>query len=155
MEIKQFNRRAFIEKSAVLALGTLATGILSRCKDSGTDSKEEDTPPEEYQIDLTLEANAALNDVSGALKFDVEGYSKPIIVIRSTETEVIALSSVCTHNACEVELPNANNEIVCNCHGSKFDLEGNVLQSPPGITSQSPLEEIPATLDGNRIILDV
>ncbi|HEX9934386.1 MAG TPA: hypothetical protein VGB38_04240 [bacterium] len=35
------------------------------------------------------------------------GQSKPIIVIRKSATEVIALSSACTHQENEVNLPQA------------------------------------------------
>jgi cytochrome b6-f complex iron-sulfur subunit len=46
-----------------------------------------------------------------------------------------ALSSLCTHSSCDMSKPAtgdvlSNNDIVCNCHGSKFSPTGAVLQGP-------------------------
>lgn len=43
-------------------------------------------------------------------------------------SEFYALSLVCTHLGCIVKI-NADN-ITCPCHGSRFDLEGQVLSGP-------------------------
>lgn len=39
-----------------------------------------------------------------------------------------ALSSVCTHLGCNIR--STGEEFECPCHGSRFDLEGAVLQGP-------------------------
>jgi len=56
-------------------------------------------------IDLTLAENQVLQAVQGAKKFAVQGRAKPVIVVRISSTEVIALDSSCTHQGCEVDLP--------------------------------------------------
>jgi nitrite reductase/ring-hydroxylating ferredoxin subunit len=57
-------------------------------------------------LDLTLEANKALQNVGGAQKvINVPGQVLPVIVIRKSETEFIAVSSRCTHQGCEIGLP--------------------------------------------------
>ena len=99
-------------------------------------------------IDLTLEANAALNAVGGALKFDVFNGEKPLIVIRTSETEVVAFSSACTHQGTEIGLPQ-DGIMTCPNHGSQFDLDGNVVKGP----AARSLIEYPAELKGDQIIL--
>lgn len=43
-------------------------------------------------------------------------------------SELYALSLVCTHLGCTVNI-NADG-IICPCHGSRFDLKGQVLSGP-------------------------
>ncbi len=42
----------------------------------------------------------------------------------------IILSAVCTHLKCRVEYRGDCGHFVCPCHGSEFDLEGEVLHKP-------------------------
>jgi cytochrome b6-f complex iron-sulfur subunit len=43
---------------------------------------------------------------------------------------VYALSAVCTHLGCITRFLSDENAIACPCHGSRFDLEGNVVHGP-------------------------
>ncbi len=43
---------------------------------------------------------------------------------------VYALSAVCTHLGCITRFLSDENVIACPCHGSRFDLEGNVVHGP-------------------------
>jgi Rieske Fe-S protein len=57
-------------------------------------------------LDLTLDPNKALQNAGGALKVkNVPGQVLPVIVIRKSDTEFIAVSSRCTHHGCEIGLP--------------------------------------------------
>lgn len=47
----------------------------------------------------------------------------------STNTEVI-LSRTCPHAGCEVDYKEGQEEFECPCHGSKFDMDGNVISGP-------------------------
>ncbi len=51
------------------------------------------------------------------------------IILRFVDNEgLVALSDICTHRGCEVQpLPNA---FECPCHGSEYDVCGNVLEGP-------------------------
>ena len=43
---------------------------------------------------------------------------------------VYALSAVCTHLGCITRFLSDEKCIACPCHGSRFDLEGNVIHGP-------------------------
>ena len=51
-------------------------------------------------------------------------------IVRKKEGSFYALSSVCTHLGCITNYQPAVKRIACPCHGSLFDLEGNVLSGP-------------------------
>jgi Rieske Fe-S protein len=67
----------------------------------------------------------------------------PILVIRTSPTEMVAMDATCTHAGCTVAFNAANNDVECPCHGSRFDLMGAVL-SPP---APNPLRKLTATID--------
>ena len=60
-----------------------------------------------------------------------------VIVTRTSETEVVAFSAVCTHQGCTVEPDKTS--LGCPCHGSSFDSKtGAVLGGP----ASRPLDEV-------------
>ena len=65
---------------------------------------------------------------------------------------VYALTLVCTHQGCDMSTEGtvSSSGIFCACHGSRFDVDGNVLQGP----ASSPLQHYQVTADaqGNLTI---
>ncbi|MGW7352308.1 FAD-dependent oxidoreductase [Streptomyces sp. NPDC054784] len=51
-------------------------------------------------------------------------------VHRTAEGEIRALSARCTHLGCLVRFNDAEGAWECPCHGSRFDVDGSVLQGP-------------------------
>ena len=49
---------------------------------------------------------------------------------RKSEKEILALSSVCTHSGCRIDLFSTGDHFYCSCHGSKFSSDGLVLNGP-------------------------
>jgi Rieske Fe-S protein len=75
-------------------------------------------------------------------------FEKYIIIKRK---EIKVLSARCTHLGCTINKLE-NNRLVCPCHGSEFDLDGNAIKGP----AFRSLEKIPSqpTADGNNIELE-
>jgi cytochrome b6-f complex iron-sulfur subunit len=73
---------------------------------------------------------------------------KPVIVVR-TDSEVHALSAVCTHLGCIVKWDKNTQHLVCPCHAATFDLRGNVTGGP----APSPLPAIEAKIVGEQIVI--
>jgi cytochrome b6-f complex iron-sulfur subunit len=63
---------------------------------------------------------------------------------------VYALSAVCTHLGCITRYVSDEKVIACPCHGSRFDLEGNVVHGP----APRPLPWLEVTEDaaGNLVV---
>jgi len=70
-----------------------------------------------------------------------------MVVTQPTAGVFNGFSSVCTHAGCNVsKVIDAN--IVCPCHGSRYDLEGAVVKGP----AAKPLERRPVTVNGDSVL---
>jgi Rieske Fe-S protein len=57
------------------------------------------------------------------------GLSK-LAVYRDEAGEIHACSAVCTHMKCIVAWNSTEKSWDCGCHGSRFDVDGRVLNGP-------------------------
>ena len=88
---------------------------------------------------------ASLDDVAvgGALGFNYPSAHDPCLLVRVSDSEVVAFGQKCTHLACAVIPRPAENVFYCPCHEGRFDLRtGSPVAGPP----RRPLP---------RVILDV
>lgn len=53
-----------------------------------------------------------------------------VYIVRAKEGYFYALSDVCTHLGCITNWLPDEGLIACPCHGSRFDVEGNVIHGP-------------------------
>src|SRR4030095_1254182 len=67
-----------------------------------------------------------------------------IMLIRKSETEFLAVKTICTHKGCDVDLEGS--KFVCPCHGSEYTLEGKVTQGP----SKSDLKTYETSYDADK-----
>jgi cytochrome b6-f complex iron-sulfur subunit len=140
------SRRTVLEAIGVAAIAGI---ILDACGDNGADLAPATTTTCSAGtcIDLTDAANATLTEVGGTMAFDAD--SDTILVARTSETEVIALSAVCTHAGCIVDYSATTGNVECDCHGSEFSTTGAVLRGP----ANKPLKMYTATLAGTTITI--
>lgn len=54
----------------------------------------------------------------------------PVAVYRDEDGEIHALSATCTHLGCLVSWNGGEESWDCPCHGSRFDIDGTVLDTP-------------------------
>jgi cytochrome b6-f complex iron-sulfur subunit len=73
-----------------------------------------------------------------------------VFLVRSGES-VRALDSTCTHLGCRTRVNPEARQIECPCHGGVYDLHGQVVSGPP----PHALRELPARIDGSRILVQV
>jgi cytochrome b6-f complex iron-sulfur subunit len=142
------SRRNFLETIALGAAGGL---VLSACLNNGANLPSATTTAcgTSTCIDLTDTANAALAQTGGSMVLDSSGDT--IIVVRVSDTQVIALSAVCTHAGCLVDYNASAQRLDCNCHGSEFGEDGRVLRGP----ASRPLRVYQASLANNLITIAV
>lgn len=74
----------------------------------------------------------------------------PFFVIARDANGIYAVSRICTHQGCTVNVaPSAAATFNCPCHGSQFDVNGNVLRGP----AARPLPHYAVFVDASGTIL--
>lgn len=96
-------------------------------------------------------AIAAISDlnVGSALQIKLAS-GDPGILIRTATDAVCAFSAVCTHEGCTVDYDTASKELICPCHGARFDplQNGKAIAGP----TRTPLTELPVAISGEYIV---
>jgi Rieske Fe-S protein len=125
-ELQDDSRRNFLGTCLSSIAGLTIIGfvapLLGGCSDGSITSVDQS-----YQATFDVSTLAADNQALVTTAMGGDGF--PIIIIRQSAGAYIALSTQCTHEACQVSAPSQS-EIVCTCHNSRFDLTGQVLQGP-------------------------
>ena len=138
------NRRELIRNlaSGSLTLFVVPAVITSCAKDDPDPDPNPNPNPGVFSIDLTISKYSSLGSAGG---FYVE---KGVIVI-NTGDGFIALSSVCTHQGCQVAYNHGNGNLPCPCHGSIYSTAGSVLQGP----ATAPLKKYEVTQEGDILTI--
>lgn len=130
--LRPASRRLFL-KAGMTFLGALALWIMDRV------ARNTESIPENSETTLTVPWSAA----QGVHFYD------PMIVANRADG-VAVFSSKCPHLGCRINRTEGG-ELVCPCHGSRFDLQGNVVHGP----ATRSLSSLPYALDRAKAILRV
>lgn len=149
------NRRKFLEKSLKGAGGIILAvssgAFLSACSEEssspvgpgGGGSKSPVT------IDISQSQFASLNAAGGTVALGANSLDNTgILIYRQSETVFKAYSRSCTHSGCQIN-PFSGGISSCDCHGSRFNLTGGVVQGP----AARSLTQYTATLSGNILTI--
>ncbi|HEX9104147.1 MAG TPA: Rieske (2Fe-2S) protein, partial [Polyangia bacterium] len=99
---------------------------------------------------LTFAMYPKLATVGGGVVVDAG--SGPIAVLRTADTMATALSAVCTHQGCTLEVQSSGTApLYCACHGSEFAESGVVIRGP----ARTSLRVYQATVDANGVTVVV
>jgi glycine/D-amino acid oxidase-like deaminating enzyme/nitrite reductase/ring-hydroxylating ferredoxin subunit len=79
---------------------------------------------------LTDRASAALDQLRPGSGAVVEHHGKRVAAFRAADGSVTMVSPVCTHLKCLVHWNAAEASWDCPCHGSRFGVDGRVLEGP-------------------------
>lgn len=89
--------------------------------------------------ELPLNASRKITDLRG----------RDLMLVRTGEKEVKAMSTACTHLGCTVYWQKDKQEFYCPCHAGRFDKDGNVIAGPP----PAPLETYHTEIDDENIFI--
>ncbi len=138
------SRRTFIKSTAVVAGTGILAQYLSAAGGCAPAARTVTVPTVNNKIVLMLSELPELADPASYVKVMVNQYPHPIYLFRIHD-EYIAVLSTCTHNGCEVRKLRGGFE--CPCHGSEYDLWGNVQGGP----APEPLERFNVERVGDRL----
>jgi cytochrome b6-f complex iron-sulfur subunit len=126
------NRRDFFSRVGLAACAVAAAG-------SGVVTLDFLKPKVLFEPPTRFRAGSPLDYPEGVVRFNKQ--QRAYIV--GSPGGVYALSAVCTHLGCITRFVSDEKCIACPCHGSRFDLEGNVLHGP----APRPLQWLEVQLD--------
>ena len=143
------DRKDFLNALGYTSGALLFTSCLAGCsKSAGSNPTQTPTPPAQpvnFNLDLTLPANSALNSPGGYV------YSNGVIVAKTAAGTFIAVSQACTHQGTSVQYVNDKNQFYCPNHGSNFKDTGAVINGPANV----PLKQYTVTVAGNILTVKV
>lgn len=68
-------------------------------------------------------------------------------LVRQTDGGFIALYRKCTHLGCAVPWEPAEQQFICPCHASRFEMDGQVINAP----APRPLDRFPITIENGMV----
>lgn len=74
---------------------------------------------------------------------------KPVILIKTEDNQLKALSAGCTHLDCIVQYKTDTKQILCACHNGIYDLNGRNVSGPP----PRPLEVFEVKVIKDEIVI--
>lgn len=98
---------------------------------------------------VSLAAFPELARPGGTIRILPDGMTEPIYVLARDDGAFGALSPICTHRGCTVDV--SGDRLVCPCHGSTYDRDGRVLKGP----AQRALTRYPVTRSGDELVIEV
>lgn len=151
MSESTLDRRKFLKLATVIPTVVVASSALSACDStSGNNNNNNNNGTSGITVsgntitlDLTKSDTSKLTSAGSFLMIS----SAKVIVVNDAGT-IRALTMVCTHEQCDVN-GVTNNQIVCNCHNSKFKLDGSVVQGP----ATTPLKTYSSTKNGDIVTI--
>jgi len=121
-------RKRFVRQSAC-AVATLAAAplvsLLESCAPLALAVRASVTG---NRIVLPVAGLPDLNEPNSYVKVYIDELSNPFLLFRQHDGELWAVLSTCAHRGCEVK--KLRTKFECPCHGSEYDLHGNVLKGP-------------------------
>ena len=143
------SRRELLQSLGIAAAGALV--VAAGCQQQGGSALPAATVSSCSNgqcIDLADATNSDLTAAGGAMLIDTAGDT--IMVIRVSDTQVIALSAICTHAGCSMDYLPAQHLLDCQCHGSQFSTDGAVTRGP----ARRALRVYSATITNNMITIN-
>ena len=105
--------------------------------------------PVDGAIRLDLTRHPRLLAPGGSLRVRLPNSMDQIYVLALENGEFAAVSPICTHLGCTVDVSGAH--LVCPCHGSTYDREGRVLRGP----AERSLRRFPASVSEGELVIRV
>jgi cytochrome b6-f complex iron-sulfur subunit len=145
-------RRTFCTQAATLAIFGGALGaILDGCSSPTSPSNVPSLPivngtRVSSGITLTIDASSSLSAVGSAAL--VQTSIGDFLVAHTAQNAFVALSAICTHQTCTIT-GFGNQNYVCPCHGSTFDINGRVLGGP----APAPLHQYSTQFTNNVLTI--
>ena len=106
-------------------------------------------PVENGLVRLSLRQYPELAEPRGSLRLMPDGWEDPVYLLALDDGGFAAVSSICTHRGCTVDLGGPG--LACPCHGSEYDREGRVVKGP----ASRALTRYATRVSGDELVIEV
>lgn len=134
-------RRKFVQ----LSTGMLAAMALPGCASVVVTQVR----PSNGAVRLQLGDLPQLARAGGHARIQLDEAATPIYVLALEDGGYAAVSAICTHLGCTVDV--AGEWLVCPCHGSTYERTGRVVRGP----AERPLQQYPVVVSDGELIIQV
>jgi len=136
----KITRREFFNKTiqgaTIIAVPSILGTIIESCSTnsnpvsvSSSNLQTIQATPKNNIISLNIDSSSPLSTAGNAVLLQYS--SGNLLVDRSNQNTFNALSAICTHQGCLITgYDSGNKNFVCPCHGSTFNLTGQVVKGP-------------------------
>jgi len=161
----KITRREFFNKTiqgaTIIAIPSLVGTILESCSTNSNSNPVSTSPsssnfqtiqvtPKNNVITLNIDSSSPLSTVGNAALLQYSNGN--LLVDRSDQNTFNALSAICTHQGCLITQYDPSNEhFVCPCHGSAFNLNGQVVNGP----AQRALSKYQTQFNNNQLSISI
>ncbi len=146
-------RRHFLSWLTFSSILTVLPSALSSCGKQQAVSNSNVPPSPSPRQDGFIEVGTVQTlETDGSLAFkSADGKDVTVIQDPKIAGAFLALDSLCTHQACNLNWDSDSTSFFCPCHGSKFDTEGNVLDGP----ATEPIKSYPTKVEEGNILISI
>jgi quinol---cytochrome c reductase iron-sulfur subunit, bacillus type len=74
-----------------------------------------------------------------------------VYLVKTSDNQVRAMHSTCTHLGCRTSYDAESKQIVCPCHGGVYDIDGQVVAGPP----PAPLPQLNARVEDGTVFVQI
>lgn len=153
------SRREMLGRLGALSFGLIGLGSLTGCpggSDWGRETQSAAQPGAETGAggDMLMPAKQLRVPVPQIPAGQVQEFSSGGLrgyLMQDSSGNWVAISRICTHSRCKVNFREKKHDFWCPCHGSTFDLDGNVTKKP----AKRPLPHYPVTQEGSELVIDL
>ena len=131
------NRRAFVALATVSSGALVCAAVVPAAVFVSAPLRTGQTGGKRFVVAKLRELEVGVPKRFAVVGDEVDAYTKAqgrrlgaVWLLRKGDREVRAMSVVCPHLGCGVELSAGGKGFACPCHESAFDLEGNRVSGP-------------------------
>ena len=147
-------RREFIGWAGVGALASSLPFVIAACNSESEPQAQQEEP----KLDTSVRedgyqalATVAELEAKGSV-VDQKSAAQSVLMFENPDTNsVAAINPMCTHQGCTVEWQPDDQIFACPCHGSKFKMDGEVIEGP----ANQPLATFDAKTEGDLVLVKV
>ena len=140
-----------ITRRGVVAGGASLSLTVIGCAGKAQRWEATQVPAEEGIVSLSISDHPPLATAGGMVAVQPTGLRKPVLVMRIENDHFRVMSLRCPHLGCTVRWDAEAQNLVCPCHGSRFDDAGKVIKGP----AKSGLEQYKSTFVEMRVRFSV